>query len=160
MLLRGGVGHYAIQIASYLGAYVIGISSAANRDFVLGLGAREHIDYKNQQIGDAVKEVDVVLDGMGGDSVESFGSVVKKGGTILTLPSGGADLSEKANALGISWHFHSVTSNGKDQQAIAGLLESGHLKSFVSKTYSLAEIREAHLQIETGKTKGKIIVIP
>jgi len=63
----GGVGHFAVQMAKYLGAYVIGTASGKNKDFVLGLGASEHIDYKVQRFEDVLKNIDFVLDTIGGN---------------------------------------------------------------------------------------------
>ena len=83
----GGVGHYAVQIAKYLGAYVIGTSSAANKDFVLGLGADEHIDYKKHKIDEVVKDADFVLDPIGDNNIDPSLNAAKKGGTVIMLPS-------------------------------------------------------------------------
>lgn len=91
----GGVGHYAVQMAKHLGAYVIGTSSAANRDFVLGLGADEHIDYKAVPFETAVTDIDFVLDSMGGDYIDRSLLVTKKGGTIISIPSGLNELLPK-----------------------------------------------------------------
>ena len=65
-----GAGHYAVQIALNAGAHVIGVSSAGSRDFVLGLGAHEHIDYENKQFESLVKDADVVLDTVSAKTVE------------------------------------------------------------------------------------------
>jgi len=154
----GGVGHYAVQIAKYLGAYIIGVSSAANKDFVMQLGADEHIDYATQKIEQAVDNIDLVIDAMG-DNVDPLLAVTKKGGTVVTLPSGGKDMTENAKSKGVHWHHYSVVSNGKDQQAIAELLANGKIRSFVSQKFHLSNIVEAHHQIESGKTKGKIVTV-
>lgn len=155
----GGVGHYAVQIAKNLGAYVIGTSSAENRDFVLNLGADEHVDYKTQRFEDVVKDIDFVFDSMGGDNIDRSLKVIKRGGGIVSLPSGlNVEVAEKAKELGINGHRFMVSSNGKDMETIAGQLERGELKSHVSKTFPFDKMREAHLQIETGKTVGKIVV--
>lgn len=90
----GGVGHHAIQIAKYLGAYVIGTSSAKNRDFVLSLGADEHIDYTKGDIEDLVKDIDVVLDGIAGETLLKSLDLVKDNGIVITLPSG--DIQDEA----------------------------------------------------------------
>lgn len=62
----GGVGHFAIQIAKNIGATVVTTSSAKNRDFLLSLGADEHIDYRQQKFEEVLKDIDFILDGMGG----------------------------------------------------------------------------------------------
>ena len=74
------MGHYAVQIAHYLGAHVIGTSSAENKDFVLSLGADEHVDYKKQPLEEAIHEADFVLDTIGGDNIDASLAIAKKGG--------------------------------------------------------------------------------
>jgi len=157
----GGVGHYAVQIAKYLGAYVTGTSSAANKQFVLSLGADEHIDYKIPKWEDAVKDFDFVLDAIGGENVSLSVAVTKKGGTVIALPSGSLDQDrmEKARQKGVNCYFFVVESNTNDIRQIAALLEQGIIRSHVSGTFSFNEMKEAHLQIETGRTKGKIVVV-
>lgn len=152
----GGVGHFAVQIAKYLGAYVIGTSSVENKDFVLGLGADEHIDYKSQQFEDIVKDADFVLDTMGGDNALRSLLSTKKGGTVISIPSGLQEgLKEKAEELGINAYNFPVTSNGKDMEVLANLLEKGIIKSHISKTFSFDDIQSAHKQIETGKQEER-----
>ena len=157
----GGVGHYAVQIAKYLGAYVIGISSAKNKNFVLGLGADEHIAYDEHRFEDVVSEVDFVLDAFAKDSLYQSLKVVKNGGTILSLlPMISEDVLQKAKEKNVDVHYALVKSNGSDMEAIAALLEKGVLKSYVSKSFPFDKMGEAHLEMETGKTVGKIIVKP
>lgn len=158
----GGVGHYAVQFAKYLGAYVIGTSSAANKDFVLSLGADEHIDYKTQKFEDVVNEPDLILDTIGsGDYITRSLEAVKPGGTVITLPSVSAALiDDKAKQKGVRGFFFMVEENLADQEKIAELLEKSIVKSHVSQTFALKDAALAHEQIETGRTKGKIVLIP
>lgn len=157
----GGVGHYAVQIAKHAGAYVIGTSSAANRAFVLSLGADEHIDYHQHAITDVVRDLDFVLDPVGGSNIEPSLSVVKKSGTVITLPSQFAEeMANKAKELGVNGYFFMVHSSGSDLEKLADLLAKGVIRSHVSATFSLDQIQEAHRQLDTGRTRGKIIVIP
>lgn len=155
----GGVGHFAVQIAKQAGAYVIGTSSAANRDFVLSLGADEHIDYQTQQFEEVVKDIDLVLDTLGGDIIDRSLEVVKPTGTVISIPSGLREaVVEKAKAKGVNGYFFLVESNGDDMRTLAGHLEKGTLKAHVSKTFAFADMAKAHAQIESGRTVGKIIV--
>lgn len=156
----GGVGHYAVQIAKHLGAFVIGTSSAANRDFVLGLGADEHIDYTSERFEEVLSEVDFVLDTIEGETLTRSINIVKPGGTIISIPTGNflpSDLDKarnnKVNLLG-----YLVQSSGADMKLLADLLEKGILKSHVSNTFDFKNMDQAHLAVETGKTKGKIVV--
>ncbi|GAB3255499.1 NADP-dependent oxidoreductase [Larkinella harenae] len=157
----GGVGHFAVQLAKQWGAYVIGTSSAANRDFVLSLGADEHIDYQSQQLEEATSDVDFVFDTVGGDNIDRSLPVIKPGGTIISIPSGKNDqVAEKAAAQGINGFPFMVSSNGADMKILANLLNQGILKAHIFKTFPFDQIADAHLQVETGKTVGKVIVTP
>lgn len=155
----GGVGHYAVQIAKYLGAYVIGTSSAKNRDFVLGLGADQHIAYDEQAFEDVVKEADVVLDAFSGDHLFRSLKAVREGGTLISLlPFISEELLLKAKEKNVTVHYSLVKSSGEDMKEIAALLKTGSLKSYVSKTFSFQQMALAHQEMETGKTVGKIVV--
>lgn len=155
----GGVGHFAVQIAKHFGAYVVGTSSAANKAFVLGLGADEHIDYHTQPLDAAGNDYDFVLDPISGDNIERSFDVVKKGGIALSIVSAFADLvKEKAIAKGINGYFFMVSPNEKDIQSIADLLAKGIIQSHVSKTFPFEEMAAAHEALATGRTLGKIIV--
>lgn len=156
----GGVGHFAVQIAKHIGAYVIGTSSAANKDFVLSLGADKHIDYKTQAFEKAVENIDFVLDTIGGENIDRSLEVIVKGGTLISIPTGlNEAVTEKAKAKNVNGYFILVQSNGEDMQAIANLLENNSIKSHVSKVFSFTQMPEAHMQIESGRTVGKIVVV-
>jgi NADPH:quinone reductase-like Zn-dependent oxidoreductase len=153
----GGVGHYAVQMAKHLGAYVISTSSAANRDFVLSLGSDEHIDYKARPFETVVKNMDFVLDTIGGEYIDRSLSVIKKGGTIISIPSGlNETVKEKADSLGIHGFNTHVRPSGDDMQSIAALLKNGQVKSHIFKTFPFSQMADAHLQMESGRTVGKI----
>jgi NADPH:quinone reductase-like Zn-dependent oxidoreductase len=156
----GGVGHYATQLAKHLGAYVIGTSSAKNKEFVLQNGADKQIDYTAENFLDFVSDADFVLDTLAGDIISKSIDATKKGGIIVTLPSGNipnAD-SAKAKAKGVDLSFVLVESSGSDMLQLAQLMEKGILKSHVSKTFSFDQMREAHLYLEKGRTVGKIVI--
>ena len=156
----GGVGHYAIQIAKHLGAYVIGTSSAKNKEFVLQNGADKHIDYTTENFSEIVSDADFVLDTLAGDIISKSIDVTKKGGIIVTIPSGNISDEdiEKAKSKGVDLSFILVESSGSDMFQIAQLMEKGILKSHVSKTFSFDEMRDAHLYLEKGRTVGKIAI--
>lgn len=155
----GGVGHFAVQIAKHFGAYVIGTASAANKDFVLALGADEFVDYKAQPLDEVIGNVDKVLDTIGGDNIDLSLRLMKPGASIVSIPSGKNDkVHEKAAEKGMTGLVLMVQSNGENQQQVAKLLEEGIVKPHVHKTYSFNEMPEAHIQIETGRTVGKVVV--
>ncbi|HZT34451.1 MAG TPA: NADP-dependent oxidoreductase, partial [Nitrososphaera sp.] len=156
----GGVGHFAIQIARHLGAYVIGTSSAANRDFVLGLGAHEHIDYSTQRFEDIVRDADLVIDSIPDiQHLERSLQAVKSRGKLISLVTFPDErLSRKALMSRKFLYRMEVASDGDDMQAIAGLLEKGQLHSHISRTFDFEEIPLAHQLLESGHTKGKLVI--
>lgn len=157
----GGVGHFAVQIAKHFGAYVIGTASAVNKDFVSGLGADEFIDYKSQVFENIVTDADVVLDSVGGDPkhIERSLNALKPGGRLISLLASFEDsFREKLKGKEVFAHRLSVVSNGEDMKKISELMDQGILKSHVLYTFNFDELPQAHLQIETGKTRGKIVV--
>lgn len=156
----GGVGHMAVQIAKHSGATVTGTSSLKNKDFVLGLGADKHIDYHSFDWKSAPKEFGFVLDTIGGGTIDDSLEVTKAGGTIISLPTGlNEEVTAKAAEKGVKGYPIMVQSDGDDMKQIARLLETGALKPHISKIFPFEQMREAHLQQETGRTVGKIVVI-
>lgn len=155
----GGVGHYAVQLAKELGAYVIGTSSAANREFVLSLGADEHIDYHTQNLADATHDIDFVLDCLGPDNIIKSLPVIKNGGKVMSIVTQfNDDLTAQLKAKNISGKFLLVQSNGDDMNHLAVLLANGKFRSYVSKSFAFDKMADAHQQIESGRTVGKIVV--
>ncbi len=155
----GGVGHYAVQIAKYFGAYVVGVSSSKNRDFVLSLGADEYIAYDDENFEDLVGNADIVVDAFAFDNLYRSLSAVRPGGIIMSLlPMISEKVVQKAKEKGVEIHYQLVKSNGADMNAIANLLANGNLISHVSKTFPFREMAPAHTEMETGRTTGKIVV--
>ena len=154
-----GVGHFAIQIAKHFGATVVATSSARNREFVLSLGADQHIDYVNQNLKDEVGAVDFVLDTIGGKTLARSVEVVRDGGKIITLlPLPDDALVEKAKERQIILSFGGMRHSAEDLAAVADLLGSGAIKPHISADYSFANLPEAHTQLESGRTVGKVVV--
>jgi NADPH:quinone reductase-like Zn-dependent oxidoreductase len=156
----GGVGHFAIQLAKHLGAYVVSTSSAKNRDFIMSMGADEHIDYREQKFEEVLSDIDFVLDGMGGEVLDNSLKVVKSGGGIVSLPTHviPEDVAAYAEQHNITVEFVLVQSNGADMNTLKEMIESGVLKPHVSKIFAFEEMAKAHTQIESGRTVGKVIV--
>ncbi len=156
----GGVGHFAVQIAKYLGAFVIGTASEANYDFVKELGADDFVDYNQQKFEDVVKDADVVFDTVGGGTSLRSLQVLKEGGRLVAIAGGITDEVKKlAETRKIKASSYLVHSNGDDMEQIAELMEAGTLKAYIFKEYSFGQMAEAHRQIETGKTRGKIVIV-
>lgn len=156
----GGVGHFAIPIAKSMDAYVISTSSAKNRDFIMSLGADEHIDYRSQAFEEVLTDIDFVFDMFNGEILLNSVKVVKEGGTVISIPS--PEFSEEtqtlADAKNVNLAFHMVHSSADDMNTIASLLKNGTLKPHVSKVFAFAEMVQAHEHLESGRTVGKIVV--
>jgi NADPH:quinone reductase-like Zn-dependent oxidoreductase len=155
----GGVGYMAIQLAKYLGAIVIATSSGKNRDFVLSLGADQHIDYTTEKFYEVVKDMDFVLDPIGGETRKRSIDVVKKNGTIVSVvPPQFEEAQEKACEKGVNLILLLGQGNKEEMESLAGLLRVGILKVHISAVYPFSQMADAHLQIESKRTVGKIVV--
>lgn len=157
----GGVGSYAVQIAKHLGAYVIGTASGDDRDFVLNLGADECIDYKTQKFEEMVKDLDFIMDSIGGENFVRSLAVLKPEGTIVLLPSDKKDEADKVAKEKQVRNFHHILmhSSGEGMKGIAEMLTDGSMRSSVSKTFPFEKMREAHEEVATGKHTGKVAVV-
>jgi len=158
----GGVGHLAVQIAKSRGAYVIGTASAAKHEFLISLGADEVIDYHGIDVGQAVSDVDVVLDPVSFDAAGRARSVsvIRPGGTLVALlpvpvpPDELAAIAER----GIRFEALLVEADRGGMQAIASLVEAEALRATIEATFPLVEAAKAHALGETGRTTGKIVL--
>jgi NADPH:quinone reductase-like Zn-dependent oxidoreductase len=154
----GGVGHVAVQLAKWKGVRVIGTASARNADFLRELGVDEVVDYTSAPFEEVVRDVDVSLDCFGGLSERSI-KVLKPGG-FLSWITGGlsaervAELAEQGiGAGGILVHI-----DNEQLAEITKLIEAGIVKPYIEKVFPLAEASKAHQAIETGRTRGKIVL--
>jgi NADPH:quinone reductase-like Zn-dependent oxidoreductase len=152
----GGVGHFAVQFAKHGGARAIGTGSSRNRDFVLGLGAEEYVDYAQQDVADVVSGADVAFDTVGGDTTEALLPTVREGGILVTIAA--APPEDAARRRGVRAELH-VTSPSSEQLArIADLIAAGDVKVEIAEVVPLAEVQRAHELSESGHTRGKIIL--
>lgn len=152
----GGVGTFAIQISKARGAKVIATASTTNQDVLKQLGADVAIDYTKQKFEDVAKDVDVVLDSVGRDTLKRSYGVVKKGGLIATIVSR-LDQSE-LDKHGIRGASISVEPNSAELAEIAKMIDEKKIKVIVSQTFPLSEAVKAQQQVETGHTRGKIVL--
>ncbi len=152
----GGVGTFAIQIAKARGARVIATASTANQDLLKQLGADMTIDYTKQKFEDMAKDVDVVLDSVGKDTLARSYGVVKKGGFIVSLVAR-PDRNE-LNKRGIGGAALNVEANSDELAEIGKLIDEGKIKVIVSQTFPLSEAVKAQEQVATGHTRGKIVL--
>ena len=152
----GGVGSFAVQLARWKGAHVIGTASARNADFLRELGVDEVIDYHTTRFEDAVTDADVVLDAVGGETQERSWKVLKKGGILVSIVS--APSEEAAAAHGVRSAVFMATASGAQLAQIAGLIDSGHVKVDVETVLPLSEASRAHELSESGHARGKIVL--
>jgi NADPH:quinone reductase-like Zn-dependent oxidoreductase len=155
----GGVGHLAVQIAKARGAHVIGTASVANHDLLHGLGADEVIDYRTTDVGEAVRDADIVLDPLGGESPLRSLATLRSGGTLVTLLGAGDGLAEQAAAKDVRLAAMLVEADHAGMVAIAGLVDAGSLRPTIAGTFPLAEAAKAHALGETGHTAGKLVLV-
>ena len=152
----GGVGSFAIQIAKERGAKVIATASTANQDLLKELGADVAIDYTKTKFEDVAKDVDVVLDSIGKDTLARSYGVVKKGGVIVTLVAR-VDQAE-LDKHGIRGASLSVKPDSNELAEIGKLIDENQIKAVVSQTFPLADAAKAQEQVATGHTRGKIVL--
>ncbi|WP_128801096.1 MULTISPECIES: NADP-dependent oxidoreductase [unclassified Streptomyces] len=156
----GGVGHVAVQIAKARGAHVIGTASAGKHEFLRGIGADETVDYRETDFAEAVKDVDVVLDTIGGDTGMRSLRVLRPGGIVVSIiPMGSNDFPEEAERLGVRALRMLVDASRSGLEAITELVEAGKLRPEIAGTFPLAEAAEAHRQGETDRTAGKLVLL-
>ncbi|MGF1715112.1 NADP-dependent oxidoreductase [Photobacterium chitinilyticum] len=155
----GGVGHIAIQLAVARGAKVTASCSAANMTFVSSLGATA-VDYHQAPLFKQIKPVDVLIDLMGGDTGIAALDCVKTGGRVVTIPTITADaVCEQARQRGLLADGMLVSPSVEQNNAMMGMLESGDLQLSIAAQYPLSEGASAHQDIETGHTRGKVVLV-
>lgn len=152
----GGVGHFAVQLAGWKGARVISTAAADDTDFVHELGADKVIDYITTRFEDAVKDVDVVLDLIGGDTQERSWKVLKKGGILVSTV--GISSPETADRLGVQGKAFRVHPDAAQLGQMAGLIVTGKLRSVIQAVLPLSDARKAHELLQAGKARGKIVL--
>ena len=176
----GGVGTVAIQLAKHLGATVATTTSGANADFVKGLGADIVIDYRKDDFETILDGYDVVLNSLGKDTLEKSLSVLKPGGKLISI-SGPPD-AQFAKANGSSWLLQQVMrvlsfgirrksklrrvsysflfmrASGEQLSKITALIEGGVIRPVIDRVFQFEATNEALAYVETGRSKGKVVV--
>jgi NADPH:quinone reductase-like Zn-dependent oxidoreductase len=152
----GGVGSFAVQLAKWKGAYVLGTASARNMDFLLGLGADEVIDYTVTPFEDVAVDVDIVLDAMGGEVQERSWKTLRSGGILVSIL--GPPDENKAAEFGVRSAGVFVQPDAEQLTEIAELIDKGHVKPVVTEILPLADVAKAHEMSETEHVRGKIVL--
>ena len=152
----GGVGHFAVPLAKWKGAFVAATASGRNEALVRSLGADQFVDYTREAFEDVVAPVDAVLDTLGGDAGRRSWKVLKRGGTLVSL----LDLAVALKgALRLKrGRFLLIHPNAAQLGHIAGLIDAGRVKPLVENVFPLAEARRAHELSQSGHVRGKIVL--
>jgi len=152
----GGVGSMAVQLARWRGSRVLATASASDAELVRSLGADEVIDYRTTRFEERLRDIDVVLDTIGGETLERSWRVLRKGGVLVTLvspiPPGVAEQH------GVRGMFFIVSGNREQLDQITGLVNAGKLTPVVSEVLPLARAREAFEHGAAGHAPGKIVL--
>jgi NADPH:quinone reductase-like Zn-dependent oxidoreductase len=157
----GGVGHFAVQLASYFGAHVIATGSTRNLGWLRELGAAEVVDYTTTRFENEVGEVDAVINLVGDldDTGTRSIAAMRPGGIVVNAPTGTwTSMLDDAAAGGVRATGYRVAPDGSTLAVISRLLESGDLKVFVDGVFELEEAAEAHRVLERGHTRGKLVL--
>lgn len=176
----GGVGTVAIQLAKHLGATVATTASAANAPMLKELGADIVIDYKKDDFALRLRDYDLVLDSQGGVTQKKSLSVLKPGGKVVGI-AGPPDpdfakargvnalmglvvralsygIRSKAKAAGVSYSFLFMRASGEQLRRIADLIDAGAIRPVVDRVFPFDQAREALAYVETGRSKGKVVI--
>ncbi len=150
----GAVGTMVIQLAKLHGAEVIATASARNREFVAHLGATQVIDYREARFEEQVKDVDVVFDTVGGDTLERSWGVLKPGGRLVTVVSTAANSTDDR----VKKAFFIVEPNQKQLVEVGALLDSGRLHPAVDAVIRFSHAAEAYAGETARQGRGKLVI--
>jgi alcohol dehydrogenase len=176
----GGVGSIAIQLAKHLGATVATTASTANVDKVKGFGADIVIDYKKEDFEAVLRDYDLVLDSVGGETLEKSLRVLKPGGQVISIygPPDAAyakdfglsrflqvvlgllsfQIRRKAKRHHVRYSFLFMRPNGDQLREIGSLIDSGIIRPTVDRVFPFESTREALAYVETGRANGKVVI--
>ncbi|ODS12421.1 NADP-dependent oxidoreductase [Vibrio scophthalmi] len=154
----GGVGHIAVQLAVAAKAEVFTTCSEANLDYLATLGAHA-VNYRFSPVSERVEEADVLIDLVGGEAALDALKCLKDGAKVVTLPTLSAELiCEKAHLLGFDATGMLVDPNPQQLDTMLYMVSIGLLKTEIYHIYPMDQVVEAHKQMETGHTRGKILL--
>ena len=155
----GGVGHLAVQLAKWMGARVVTTASPENHEFLKELGADLVIDYRSENLTDHIHNVDLVIDGVGGEVGIDALRCVKPGGTLVTLPSVTKDeVIAAGKKMKVVVEPIRVEPNAEQLDRLAGLYADRKLSLLLADTFPLQEAGKAFDLSKTGKVKGKLVL--
>ena len=153
----GGVGHFAVQLAKVTGAHVIAVASTRHEEFLRDLGADEFVDYTTTAVEDTVRDVDHVIDTVGGPHAHRLVATVRAGGTVSPVFFGEYH-RDRAATRGITFPGGQVRSSGVQLADLARLIDAGSVRVGIDSVYPLADASTAHERAERGHIQGKIVL--
>jgi NADPH:quinone reductase-like Zn-dependent oxidoreductase len=154
----GGVGHLAVQVAKARGATVIGTARAANHDFLRALGVDEPVDREAVQLSESARDVDVVIDLVGGDEAGALGTLNDRGVLIAVAGHPSDGVKADARERGVRVLEPLVEPDGHALAEVAALVDAGSLKITVEEVLPLEQAARAHQRLESGGHRGKIVL--
>lgn len=177
----GGVGTFAIQIARHFGAKVATTASPRGEALVRRLGADVVIDYTRERFEDVLHDYDAAFDLLGGDNLDRSFSVIKHGGTVVSIAGmpepetarrdlgrGGAlaalfwaasfGIRRTAARYGVRYRYLFMHPSGADLETIAALIDAKKIEVVIDKIFPFAKAKEALAYLEGGRAKGKVVV--
>lgn len=155
----GGVGHFVVQVAKLKGARVIAVASGRHEAFLRDLGADAFIDYTRTAPEEAARDVDLVVDAVGGPTTGRFLRTLKRGGALFPIFPLGFSGGEEAAKRGVTVSAVQVRSSGAQLAELAGLLDAGKIRVAIDSTFALADARKAHERAARGSIQGKIVLV-
>lgn len=153
----GGVGVYAVQLAKWAGAHVIGTASGGKEEFVKSLGADEVVDYTKTAFENVVRDVDVVLDTVGGETLEKAWKTVKEGGTLTAVAAAPATNQQEQHPT-VKYVWFIVKHNREQLDVVKRLVEEGKVKPVVDRVMEFEKAAEAYALAMKARTRGKIVL--
>ena len=153
----GGVGSMAVQIAKARGAHVVTTASARNHEFVKSIGADEAIDYRNVKFEEAVRDIDLVIDTVGGDTLQRSPAVLRDGGRLVSI-AGGPPPECRSGRIECPEDAGDADGGALALRELAALIEAGKLKIHVDESFPLERAGEAQERNREGHTRGKIVL--
>jgi NADPH:quinone reductase-like Zn-dependent oxidoreductase len=152
----GGVGAFAVQLAKWRGVRVIGTASARNLGLLRDLGVDQPVDYTRQPFEQVVRDVDAVLDTIGGETLVRSWLVLKKGGVLVSLVEAPSEAEAQRREMRASHVL--ARPNAVQLGEIARLIDDEIVRPLVSETFPLADARRAHERVESGHTRAKLVL--
>lgn len=155
----GGVGHLAVLIAKQRGAYVIATARTEKHDFVSSMGADEVVDYTSVAVAEVVKDIDIVIELVGGETCLAMLATLRPGGLLVSAQAAWApQLQKEAFRLGVRASWYLVEPDHLGLEGLADLVRKNRLKVHVERTFPLDHARQAQELVGAKRVTGKVVL--